>query len=107
MRVKNFQRIFFKRNLLKFSKDLKIENEEKRIQENQKIEEFLKIPEIIDLDRRSYFLGNLIVCPTPLGNLKDLSIRCYEALNEADIIVCEDTRVTGKLFKMLRVKNFE
>lgn len=94
-----------------FFSEIKIEEQEDKVQwiheENFKIEELLKIPEIVDLDWRSYFLGNLLVCPTPLGNLKDLSIRTFEALTEADIIVCEDTRVTGKLFKMLRVKNFD
>jgi len=45
------------------------------------------------------------VVPTPLGNLKDLSLRAFDALMEAEVIVCEDTRVTGKLFKMIRTKN--
>ena len=95
-----------------FTSNITIENPsneitKKRQEEKNRIDRLLEIPEIIDLDAKSYFLGNLMICPTPLGNLKDLSIRGYHALQEADIIVCEDTRVTGKLFKMLRVKDFE
>ena len=67
----------------------------------------LKIPEIIDLDRKSYFQGSLLVCPTPLGNLRDLSLKAFDALMTADVIVCEDTRVTGKLFKLIRSRNMD
>ena len=40
--------------------------------------------------------------PTPIGNLKDLSIRQYEALTQSDIIACEDTRNTGKLLSLIK-----
>ncbi|MGI6046213.1 MAG: 16S rRNA (cytidine(1402)-2'-O)-methyltransferase [Eggerthellaceae bacterium] len=42
-------------------------------------------------------LGKLIMCPTPLGNLGDVSMRTIEALKSADVVLAEDTRVTGKL----------
>ncbi len=41
--------------------------------------------------------GQLLVVGTPIGNLDDLSPRALQALSEADAILCEDTRVTGKL----------
>lgn len=41
--------------------------------------------------------GILRVVPTPIGNLDDLSPRAAKALAEADVILCEDTRVTRKL----------
>ncbi|NGM17874.1 16S rRNA (cytidine(1402)-2'-O)-methyltransferase [Eggerthellaceae bacterium zg-893] len=41
--------------------------------------------------------GKLVVCPTPLGNLGDMTRRAIEALDAADAVCAEDTRVTGKL----------
>jgi 16S rRNA (cytidine1402-2'-O)-methyltransferase len=41
--------------------------------------------------------GRLVVVGTPIGNLGDLSPRAVEALTGADVIACEDTRVTRKL----------
>ena len=39
--------------------------------------------------------GELVVCPTPIGNLDDVTPRMREALVSADYIACEDTRRTG------------
>ncbi len=45
--------------------------------------------------------GRLTVCPTPIGNLDDLSPRARRAMTEADLVACEDTRRTGLLYDRL------
>lgn len=42
-------------------------------------------------------VGRLVVCPTPIGNLGDVTLRVLDTLREADAIACEDTRRTRVL----------
>ena len=48
--------------------------------------------------------GRLVVCPTPIGNLEDITLRTLGALREADVVACEDTRRTRKLLDRYGVK---
>jgi 16S rRNA (cytidine1402-2'-O)-methyltransferase len=41
--------------------------------------------------------GRLVVCPTPIGNLEDVTLRVLAALRAADVVACEDTRHTRRL----------
>ncbi len=48
--------------------------------------------------------GRLVVCPTPIGNLEDVTLRVLAALREADVVACEDTRRTRVLLERYGVK---
>jgi 16S rRNA (cytidine1402-2'-O)-methyltransferase len=43
--------------------------------------------------------GVLVVCPTPIGNLSDVTLRLLEELRRADVVACEDTRRTRILLE--------
>ncbi len=43
--------------------------------------------------------GKLYVVATPIGNLSDISKRALETLQQCDVVVCEDTRVTGAMLR--------
>jgi 16S rRNA (cytidine1402-2'-O)-methyltransferase len=48
-------------------------------------------------------MGTLSVVATPIGNLGDITLRALETLKRADVIFCEDTRVTAKLLQRYEI----
>ena len=49
--------------------------------------------------------GKLSIIPTPIGNLNDLTPNILKSLYKADLIGCEDRRVAGQLYTLIRNKN--
>lgn len=47
--------------------------------------------------------GRLVVCATPIGNLRDVTARVLDTLREADVIAAEDTRITARLLSRYEI----
>ncbi|MDR2629279.1 MAG: 16S rRNA (cytidine(1402)-2'-O)-methyltransferase [Puniceicoccales bacterium] len=48
-------------------------------------------------------MSKLVIVPTPIGNLDDISTRAVDALARCDVVLCEDTRVCFKLLNHLKI----
>ena len=49
-------------------------------------------------------MGTFYICPTPIGNLQDISQRLLNTLSIVDVVYAEDTRVAKKLLSHLNLK---
>ena len=47
-------------------------------------------------------MGILYIVPTPVGNMEDMTFRAVRVLKEVDLVLAEDTRTSGMLFKAFR-----
>ena len=50
-------------------------------------------------------MAKLPIVPTPVGNLEDMTFRAIRVMKEADLVLAEDTRTTGILFKHFEIQN--